>query len=161
MSSTISTADDEIEIEEEFYKPKPRVDDTEMDITPMIDITFLLLIFFLVTSKMTAEETPPLPKARHGIVVPAKESVVIVMTRGTGTQAIVKRSDGALFAEDLEQQAAEIAQYVADGIDAGKRHVIIRAEGTVRHGEIGRVSKAISDSLGEGEVINIAVMEEG
>lgn len=155
-------ATDEIEVEEEFYKPKPRVDDTEIDITPMIDIVFLLLIFFLVTSKMTAEETPPLPKARHGVVVPAKESIVIVMTRGTGTQAEVKKSDGKVaFAIDPEQQAAEIAQYVADGIDAGKKHVIIRAEGTVRHGEIGRVSKAISDSLGEGEVINIAVMEEG
>jgi biopolymer transport protein ExbD len=161
MSTAVSAKDEEVDIEEEFYKPKPRVDDTEIDITPMIDIVFLLLIFFLVTSKMTAEETPPLPKARHGIVVPAKESVVIVMKRGTVTQAEVKKSDGVLFSTDPEQQAAEIAQYVSDGIDAGKKHVIIRAEGTVRHGEIGRVSKAISDSLGEGEVINIAVMEEG
>ena len=31
---------------------KRRFDDAEMDITPMIDITFLLLIFFLVASKM-------------------------------------------------------------------------------------------------------------
>jgi biopolymer transport protein ExbD len=161
MSNAVGATEEEVDIEEEFYKPKPRVDDTEIDITPMIDIVFLLLIFFLVTSKMTAEETPPLPKARHGIVVPAKESVVIVMKRGTVTQAEVKKSDGVLFSTDPEQQAAEIAQYVSDGIDAGKKHVIIRAEGTVRHGEIGRVSKAISDSLGEGEVINIAVMEEG
>lgn len=161
MSTVVSPVTEEIEVEEEFYRPKPRVDDTEIDITPMIDIVFLLLIFFLVTSKMTAEETPPLPKARHGIVVPAKESVVIVMKRGTGSQAEVKKSGGVAFSADPEQQAAEIAQYVADGIDAGKKHVIIRAEGTVRHGEIGRVSKAISDSLGEGEVINIAVMEEG
>lgn len=161
MSNVTAPDDDELEIEEEFYKPKPRVDDTEMDITPMIDITFLLLIFFLVTSKMTAEETPPLPKARHGMVVPAKESVIIVMKRGTGGQAEVKKSTGDAFSTDAEQQSAEIVEYVTKGIDAGKRHVIIRAEGTVRHGEINRVCKAISESLGDGEVINIAVMEEG
>jgi biopolymer transport protein ExbD len=161
VSNVVNVSAEPLEVEEEFYKPKPRVDDTEIDITPMIDIVFVLLIFFLVTSKMTAEETPPLPKARHGVVVPAKESVIIIMKRGSGQQAEVKKSDGVLFSTDPEQQSAEIAQYVADGIDAGKKHVIIRAEGTVRHGEIGRVSKAISDSLGEGEVINIAVMEEG
>lgn len=161
MSNLPATVEDDIEIEEEFYKPKPRVDDTEMDITPMIDITFLLLIFFLVTSKMTAEETPPLPKARHGLVVPAKESVIIVMKRGDGAKAEIKKSNGDPFSTEAEQQTAEITEYVSQGIDAGKKHVIIRAEGSVRHGEINRVCKAISESLGEGEVINIAVMEEG
>lgn len=33
---------------------RPPMDD-EMDITPMIDMTFLLLIFFILTSKMTGE----------------------------------------------------------------------------------------------------------
>jgi biopolymer transport protein ExbD len=161
MSNVPVEIEDEIEVEEEFYKPKPRNDDTEMDITPMIDITFLLLIFFLVTSKMTAESTPDLPRARHGMVVPSKESVIIIVTRGTGTQAEVKRADGSLFSSDLEQQAAEIAEYVASGIDKGKKHVIVKAEGAVRHGEIGRIRKAISESLGEGEVINLAVLEAG
>ena len=31
-------------------------EDVEMDITPMIDVTFLLLIFFLVASKMSADQ---------------------------------------------------------------------------------------------------------
>lgn len=50
--------------------------------------------------------------------------------------------------------------YVQQGLDAGKKHVIIRAEGSVRHGEVGRVSGAISESMEEGQVINIAVMEQ-
>ncbi|MCP3692284.1 MAG: biopolymer transporter ExbD, partial [Planctomycetaceae bacterium] len=33
-----------------------REEDVEMDITPMIDVTFLLLIFFLVASKMSADQ---------------------------------------------------------------------------------------------------------
>ena len=82
------------------------------------------------------------------------------MKRGTGDQAEVLKVDGTPFSFDPEQQNAEIAEYVANGIDAGKKHVIIRAEGSVRHGEIGRVSEAISQSMEEGEMINIAVMEQ-
>jgi biopolymer transport protein ExbD len=150
----------DIEVEEEFVKPRPLSSDDEMDITPMIDITFLLLIFFLVASKMNPEQAVELPQARHGGVVAAKESVVIVMRRGTGERADVLKADGGNFSQDPEQQNIEIAEYVAAGIEAGKKHVIIRAEGSVRHGEIGRVSEAISESLEEGEVINIAVMEQ-
>lgn len=152
---------DEIEVEEDFLRPRPPSSDDELDITPMIDITFLLLIFFLVSSKMTAEQAVELPKARHGGVVAGKESVIIIMKRGTGDEAEVQKADGTPFSTDSDQQNAEISEYVEQGLDAGKKHVIIRAEGSVRHGEIGRVSEAISESMEEGEVINIAVMEQG
>ena len=148
------------EVEEDFLRPRQPSTDGELDITPMIDITFLLLIFFLVSSKLNAEQAVDLPKARHGSVVVGKESVILIMRRGTGDQAEVLRSDGAPFARDLEQQNEEIALYVQQGLDAGKKHVIIRAEGSVRHGEVGRVSGAISESMEEGQVINIAVMEQ-
>ena len=157
MSQTVV---EEVELEEDFYKPRAPSNDDELDITPMIDITFLLLIFFLVSSKMTAEQAVELPKARHGSVVAAKESVILVVKRGTGDQAEVQKADGTAFSSDVEQQNAEIAAYVAEGLDSGKKHVIIRAEGSVRHGEIGRVSEAISESLEEGQMINIAVMEQ-
>lgn len=151
----------ELEVEEDFLKPRAPSGDDEMDITPMIDITFLLLIFFIVSSKMNAEQAVELPQARNGGVVAAKESVIIIMKRGTGDQADVLKADGTAFSQDTEQQAAEVAEYIAKGIDSGKKHVIIRAEASVRHGEVGRISEAISESLEEGEVINIAVMEQG
>ena len=148
------------EVEEEFLRPRPPASDDELDITPMIDITFLLLIFFLVSSKLNAEQAVDLPKARHGGVVAGKESVIIIMRRGTGDQADVKRADGTPFSAELEQQNEEIAEYVQQGLDAGRKHVIIRAEGSVRHGEVGRVSGAISESMEDGQPINIAVMEQ-
>lgn len=152
--------DQEMEVEEDFLRPRPPSSDDELDITPMIDITFLLLIFFLVSSRMNAEQAVDLPKARHGSVVAGKESVIILMKRGTGDEAEVLRADGTPFSTDTEQQNAEIAEYVQQGLDAGKKHVIIKAETSVRHGEVGRVNEAISDSMDEGEVIHIAVMEQ-
>ncbi len=38
--------------------------DSEMDITPMIDMTFLLLIFFVLTSKMTGEKSFEIPRLK-------------------------------------------------------------------------------------------------
>lgn len=151
---------EDIEVEEEFFQPRPRGDDDELDITPMIDITFLLLIFFLVTSKMNDPAPVDLPKARHGSVVAGKEAAIIVMKRGSGDQAEVTRAEGAPFSIDTEQQNAEIAEYVRNELDAGKKRVILRAEGAVRQGEIGRVSEAIAESLDEGMMISIAIAEQ-
>ena len=140
---------------------KPRPNDDEIDITPMIDIVFLLLIFFIVSSKMNAEQAVDLPKARHGGVIAGKESVIILIKRGTGEQSEVLKADGTKFTSDIEQQNIDIAEYVQKGFDTGKKHVVIKAEGAVRQGEIKRVSGAISEAMNEGEVINIAVMEQG
>lgn len=159
IPADLDTFEDE-GFDEPFLKARAASHDDELDITPMIDITFLLLIFFLVSSKMNAEQAVDLPKARHGNVVAAKESVVIIMKRGTGDQAEVGKADGTLFSNDPEQQSAELSEYVQSGLDEGKKHVILRAEGAVRQGEVGRVSEAIGQVLEEGELINIAVMEQ-
>lgn len=145
--------------DEDFLKPrKPNMDD-ELDITPMIDITFLLLIFFIVSSKMNAEQTVDLPKARHGGAISAKESAIILMRRGTDLAEVVK-ADGTKFSSDVEQQNAEITDYVQQELDSGKKFVVVKAEGSVRHGEVSRVVSAISESLEDGAMINIAVMEQ-
>ena len=39
---------------------------TELSITPMIDVTFLLLVFFLVCSKVATQDAVDLPPARYG-----------------------------------------------------------------------------------------------
>ena len=64
-----------------------REEDVEMDITPMIDVTFLLLIFFLVASKMSADKAVSLPEARAGIPISATNSVVLVLQQA-GPDAI-------------------------------------------------------------------------
>lgn len=43
-------------------KRKGNVEDTEMDMTPMVDVTFLLLIFFMVTAAFTLQKSLQVPK---------------------------------------------------------------------------------------------------
>lgn len=134
--------------------------DAEMDITPMIDMVFLLLIFFILTSKMTGEKTYPVPPAKHGSSVVIKNCVSILVSRGTGGTPLVARGDGTTFSEDPELQAAEIAEYIQLELDSGRKsEILVRAEGNVTSGQMKKVKQAIAEVLEEGKMINIAVSE--
>ena len=52
--------DDEPELS--FSKKEPIPED-ELDMTPMVDVTFLLLIFFMVTASFTLQKSIPQPPA--------------------------------------------------------------------------------------------------
>ena len=134
--------------------------DSELDITPMIDIVFLLLIFFIVTSKMQPEQVTDLPKARHGEGIASKQWIVVNVKRGAGDDAEVTRKEGSSFSNDKEEQNQQVEDYVKEGIEQGMKLVVIKAEGGVRTGEISRLRTAISGALEEGQEINIAVQEQ-
>ena len=52
---------------------------TELDITPMIDVTFLLLIFFMVSSTMSSQQDLDVPPARNGMNVDRGSSILIII----------------------------------------------------------------------------------
>jgi predicted Zn finger-like uncharacterized protein len=61
-----SEADEDEEVEEISF-PKKELPKDDMDMTPMVDVTFLLLIFFMITASFSSEkvfeEPPPLSDA--------------------------------------------------------------------------------------------------
>jgi len=139
-------------------------DDSEMDITPMIDITFLLLIFFIVASKMDSAADVTLPKARYGMPVVEKSAVMITLAAGENGKAVVYTGDGVDAANmvdsgDLEAQEEEITAYVEKVLaEPGKDNVLIKAEGSVKTREVDRIAKAAT--LPEAvQQLYIAVME--
>jgi biopolymer transport protein ExbD len=136
--------------------------DDEMDITPMIDMTFLLLIFFVLTSKMTAERSYETPPAKHGSSISTKACVMLTVTRGMGETPIVSKADGAVFSDDPEQQSAEIAEYLQMLMETGgKTEVLIRAESNVTAKQLKKVELAIAEVLEPGKMINLSVSEAG
>ena len=63
---------------------RSRLEDRPMDITPLIDAVFLLLIFFMVT---TVFSTPPglkvdLPKAAESDAPPEKDLNIVISAKG-------------------------------------------------------------------------------
>jgi biopolymer transport protein ExbD len=157
-----------VEPEEEdplsFGRP---VEDAEMDITPMIDIVFLLLIFFIVAGQLNQPSHLDLPPARHGIGVGVKNAAIITVGLGSGADALIylgdgKRDDTLIHSTNPDEQQEAILDYLqVEFENANKEHVLIKAEKGVRHGEVARVSKAIA-SLGNpaSQQLYYAVLED-
>ncbi|HWB13774.1 MAG TPA: biopolymer transporter ExbD [Pirellulales bacterium] len=140
---------------------KAPVEDTEMDITPMIDCTFLLLIFFTVTSTPDAQTALNLAPAKHGVGVSIQDSLIIsVADAGEGKAADIYLADGKVgqpLQGTPEEQDAQIRQAVEEAMASGKSSVLIKAEKGVLHRDVSRAASAAGAV--EGVSLNLAVME--
>ena len=131
-------------------KARRALEDTEMDITPMIDITFLLLIFFIVASKMDEAANVPLPPAKTGGTVVVKECVIITVGPGdTDDTAKVYAGDGdavenLLDSSDINALETELQAYVEEqvSLDHRKTTVLIKGSRGVKHKHISTTAKA-------------------
>lgn len=137
---------------------------TDMDITPMIDVTFLLLIFFLVAARLSDEAFVELPTAKNGTAVSQESSVIVTLTPGTGDSANVYMGDGAdeatrIDSGSLEDQQRELESYIQDGLTVqSKSQLLIKAEVGVRHRDVARVARAAGGA--SASVMYLAVLEE-
>jgi len=151
--------------EEAPVKPRPKpIDDGEMDITPMIDITFLLLIFFLVASHVGENPEVLLPPARHGVAVPIATSTYLTLDAEADRQLILFRGEEKDPAQRLagtpEQQEEQVLAFVKEGLSQSPRkdHVVINAARRVKHRDVSRIGQAAAKA---GEIkLYVAVLEE-
>lgn len=137
----------------------------DMDITPMIDITFLLLIFFLVASRMEDDAVIDLPPARHGTAVAARNAATLTVVPGSGDQAIIYLGDGQtpetmLDVTNHRQQHEQIRRHVASQMAGSnaKAHVILKADRGLKHREVARIAKAVGQATDV--PLYVAVLEE-
>lgn len=134
-----------------FKKKKKKADEADLDITPMIDVTFLLLIFFMVTSTMQQESAVNVPPANFGVGKDANTSTIItILAAKGGGQSRVLLGDGS---GDEARSMDSVTAFVQQGVGEGKRQVIIKADRDVNHGRVQEVLKA----LGEIEDLQFAV----
>lgn len=156
--------------------PRARVDDTEMDITPMIDITFLLLIYFVVAAKIGQQDDVALPAARFGVAVAERSAVTITINLDGSGKAIVYLSDGCdetkiVRSADAAEIEKAIAAYAMSEFDPSKatpgnvkQHIIIKAAGNVKHRDVDRAARAAAEGakelLPQGVRLNFAVLED-
>ncbi len=154
-------------VEEEASVPQSRVrDDSEMDITPIIDMTFLLLIFFVVCSKMDPGSGITLPNARHGDSVPVATAVVFTVSVG-GEEALIYKGEGEIEANllsgsDVAEKENQVTAYIEQQMAENPQitSVLILAEAGVKHRDVSLVMKAAgSAQTTEGSQLHVAVME--
>ncbi len=162
MSDATEIIDDD-DAEDDFALPRKHREDDEMDITPMIDITFLLLIFFIVCSTMDPTKIGQIPEAQNGLAIAAKNAAVIFINPGAGDDVILSQMDGTEFSTDEDAQASEIIEYITaemeKSIGASKQHVMLFGDGEVKVGQVTRIQKIIGDAFEDLNSTYIAVKE--
>ena len=135
-----------IENDDEVYvRKKRRPADSEIDITPMIDVTFQLLIFFMVTSTMQGNPPADLPPSMSGgsIEVAKVMNVVVRPAAVSGEAAQIEFNKAPVNLEELKLLLQEQAAARADGI-----HVMILADRTMKNGDLNEVEILLSEISG-------------
>lgn len=158
-NALLDTADEDV-----LVMPRRKRESAELDITPMIDITFLLLIFFVVCSKMDPTQTGQIPTAENALAISAKDSAVIFIEPAGKDKVLLTRLNGTAFSDDEEMQRTEIAEYVEQelekSISQNKNQVMLLADPEVRVNQVTRIQQIIGDAFENIEFTYIAVREE-
>ncbi len=130
-----------------------------VDMTAMIDLVFMLNIFFLVTSLVTALGEIEMPRAKHVVPVDPEKSVVLTVVPGNGPNPWVYMGDmkSSKPFPDADQDQL-IAAAVEDEVKKGKNNVIIKAEKGIAAREIKRIARAAT--VDEGTKLFLGVTEK-
>ena len=100
---------------------------TGINVTPMVDITLVLLIIFMVVTKIVVSQSVPLdlPKAASGGQVQSVFSIVLLADNSTQVDSKAVANDDAIFA--LAQDAAK---------KNSELRAVIKADSAVPHGRV-------------------------
>jgi len=190
MKKIDSTFDEQLGADGDVLPHAHARDDSvgDLDITPMIDIVFLLLIFFLVASIPDVGVQAELPPARHGVGMNPRKAVIITLAEQPNSpdalvyladgkqgaplpanpaarQAAIDRAlrgkGGVLLPNSARRQSEIISRAVTIGVNELKyTNVILKAERGVLHREVNRVAEAVGAADVEDVQLGFAVLEE-
>jgi biopolymer transport protein ExbD len=145
---------------EELVARRPDFETPEFDITAMVDLVFMMNIYFLVTFVTVAMGELNLPAATHATPLDGETAVILTLTRTLdGRGMVLHVGDGTKTdpINDPAQQEQKIQAAVEQGVVDGKKTVLLKAEKKVRLADLFRVATAASsDKL----KLHIAVMEK-
>lgn len=120
----------------EGEKRKRAGNEADLDITPMIDVTFLLLIFFMVTSTMKPEPPVDIPPAKHGKGTDTtKAAIITIIMKDNVPKIVCDDGDGP------EATLDDVAQYVKTELDTGKSSLLIKADRDTPNGLMMEVAR--------------------
>lgn len=140
----------------EAWSARPRSQsEAELDITPMIDVTFLLLIFFMVTSTMQGNPDRDLPRAEHGLGIEKAGAMIFLVKAseaGGSIESVVQSEEGVVLT--LE----EVRARVDDAVRANRPTVIIKGDGQATTAAVLEVAQTVSSV--EGAVFFLGVRDK-
>jgi biopolymer transport protein ExbD len=145
---------------DELIARRPDSEPPEFDITAMVDLVFMMNIYFLVTFVTVALGGMSLPSADYCSALDAEDAVVVRMVRSLdGESATVYLGEGDVGEPigDNAEQERRVRAAVEEGVAGGKTAVLLKAEKKVRLTDVFRIASAASM---EGVQLHVAVLEK-
>ncbi len=126
--------------------------DEEIDVAPLIDCTFILLMYFIVLQALSPRMDANVPAAQHGSAMKTDGASIITIKLNKDTQQTTVKYD------DKEGTVAGVTAYVAEGLRKQRTNVVIMADRDVPHGVVQKVLKAAGKV--EGVKLGIGVQDK-
>ncbi len=134
-------------------------DDAEFDMTAMVDLVFMMNIYFLVAFLTAASSEINLPTATHVAALDADTAITLTLMGtldGKGVQVYLADGEKGQPISDTEEQTERVHAAVEEAAGAGKKAVLIKAEKKVRLKDLFRISSAAAV---EGIKLHVGVTE--
>ena len=136
------------------------LEDAHFDVTPLVDLVFMMNIYFLVVWVVTALGEVDLPAAKHVVASDADSMVVLSIVAKSGQSPEVYVGDMASAAPltNPSEIEAHVRTAVEAGAAKGSELVLIKAAREVKLRDLARVSSVVT-SVPKMK-IRLAVMEK-
>ena len=129
-------------------------DKSHIDMTPMVDVVFQLLTFFLLAVKRDSMESVEVPLTTTSTAVLESESTYITIKPaprpGADPVIIIGENRKVEVTDDGRIQGGKAASLdmvkdaVEKGVSAGRPKIIVKAERYVRWGDVQKVTRIIA-----------------
>jgi biopolymer transport protein ExbD len=136
---------------------KALVDDARFDVTAMVDLVFMMNIFFLVTWAELARAEIDLPRAKHCKVAEIKLSVIFAITWNNGSSFFIGESSGGVGISPGEFDQ-KVTSTVEEGVQEGRDIVLIKAERDVPLKDVAKLA-SVATAV-KGTKLMLAVLEK-
>jgi len=153
------------ELADELEPPPPRTydDETRLDMTPLIDVCLVLLVFFMITSTMAALQTrleaPGTEKDAPKIPILTKEQVEKTMILCTVT---MENDEPVIRVEDKVVSPARLMDEFRSRVRAtNKTTLLLQCDGKVPHGvAVGVIDTARGAGMAETKTVVPPVLKK-
>lgn len=121
--------------------------DEELDLTPLIDVAFLLQIFFMVTSTIAMSASIIMPEAKNGIAPDLTKGInITIFQTDAGPELYLADGKGKNGVAQLTDVPAYIQEEMAK--PGGRNIILIKADKMVASGFVEEVARSASQIEG-------------
>jgi len=131
------------EPEERLFAPKQGLTDDGLDMTPMVDVTFLLLIFFMVTAAFALQKSIQIPTpdpsdsaAESRTVEELEDDDDYIIVRIDKDNTIWVNDSEAPSEQELLALIKQAREGAAGSTSAGPGKLLVMANGDARHEKV-------------------------